>query len=61
MPACWCDASFVLLQARDTVEAIGLRANRLKAWRRGELLAEMAEVVAKLHMTGRPNPVDFLV
>jgi cytosine deaminase len=27
-----CDASFVLLQARDTVEAIRLRANRLKVW-----------------------------
>jgi hypothetical protein len=30
-----CDASFVLLQARDTIEAIRLRANRLKVWRRG--------------------------
>jgi cytosine deaminase len=33
-----CDASFVLLQARDPVEAIRLRANRLKVWRKGQLL-----------------------
>jgi len=54
-----CDASFVLLQARDTIEAIRLRANRLKVWRKGTLLAETAEVVARLHVTGRPNAVGF--
>jgi len=54
-----CDASFVLLQARDPIEAIRLRANRLKVWRKGKLLAETAEVVAKLHMIGRPNAVVF--
>jgi len=54
-----CDASFVLLQARDPVEAIRLRANRLKVWKKGALLAQTAEVVAKLHVTGRPNAVGF--
>jgi cytosine deaminase len=54
-----CDASFVLLQARDPVEAIRLRANRLKVWRKGLLLAETAEVVAKLHTSGRPERVIF--
>ena len=54
-----CDASFVLLQARDPVEAIRLRANRLKVWRKGKLVAETAEVVAKLHVAGRPNAVGF--
>lgn len=54
-----CDASFVLLQARDTVEAIRLRANRLKVWRKGLLLAETPEVVAKLHTPGRPERVAF--
>ncbi|AMO25142.1 amidohydrolase family protein [Ramlibacter solisilvae] len=38
-----CDASFVLLQARDAVEAIRLRARRLKVWRQGSLLGEMPE------------------
>jgi cytosine deaminase len=47
------DASFVLLQARDPIEAIRLRANRLKVWRKGKLLAETAEVMAKLHLEGR--------
>jgi len=54
-----CDASFVLLQALDVVEAIRLRANRLKVWKKGKLLAETAEVAAKLHTPGRPERVTF--
>ena len=54
-----CDASFVLLQARDSIEAIRLRANRLKVWRKGKLLAETAEVVARLRMEGRPEVIGF--
>ena len=54
-----CDASFVLLQARDTIEAIRLRANRLKVWKKGKLLAETPEVVARLQLAGRPNAVGF--
>ena len=55
-----CDASFVLLQAHDPIEAIRLRANRLKVWRQGKLLAETAELVARLQLPGRPNAVGFL-
>ena len=55
-----CDASFVLLQARDPIEGIRLRANRLKVWRQGKLLAETAELVARLQLPGRPNAVGFL-
>ncbi len=54
-----CDASFVLLQARDPVEAIRLRANRLKVWKKGTLLAETPQVLAKLHVAGRPGAVGF--
>jgi cytosine deaminase len=54
-----CDASFVLLQARDPVEAIRLRANRLKVWKKGRLVAETPEMTASLHVTGRPRTVDF--
>ena len=43
-----CDASFVLLQARDAVEAIRLRANRLRVWKRGRLLAQTDPVVPRL-------------
>jgi len=49
-----CDASFVLLQAADPVDAIRLRANRLKVWKRGKLLGETAQVVSRLHLPGRP-------
>lgn len=55
-----CDASFVLLQARDVVEAIRLRANRLKVWRKGALLAETPEVAAALHVGGRPGQTRFM-
>jgi cytosine deaminase len=54
-----CDASFVLLQARDVVEAIRLRANRLKVWRKGQLLAQTAPVAAQLSIQGRPAHVTF--
>ena len=54
-----CDASFVLLQARDAIEAVRLRANRLKVWRKGKLLAETAEVVARLGLAGRASQVKF--
>ena len=49
-----CDASFVLLQARDTIDALRLRATRLKVFRRGQLLAETASVATTLHLGGRP-------
>ena len=50
-----CHADFVLLQARDPVEAIRLRATRLKVFRRGHLLAETPERRSQLHMPGRPT------
>ncbi|MGH8760166.1 MAG: amidohydrolase family protein, partial [Burkholderiales bacterium] len=56
-----CDASFVLLQARDSIEAIRLRANRLKVWRKGKLLAETAAVVAKLLLPQRSSTTIFMV
>ena len=55
-----CDASFVLLQARDVVEAIRLRANRLKVWKKGALLAETPEVMAKLRLPSRSIGAAFL-
>jgi cytosine/creatinine deaminase len=56
-----CDASFVLLQARGPVEAIRLRANRLKVWKNGKLLAQTPEVAAQLQLDGRPSSVAFAV
>jgi cytosine/creatinine deaminase len=53
------DASFVLLQARDPAEAIRLRANRLRVWRRGKLVAQTPELAAALTLDGRPARVVF--
>jgi len=55
-----CDASFVLLQARDVVEAIRLRSARLKVWRQGRLLAATPAVLPRLQVEGRPAQVDFM-
>ncbi|TWO69989.1 amidohydrolase family protein [Caenimonas sedimenti] len=54
------DASFVLLQARDVVEAIRLRAHRLKVWRAGRLLAQAPELSSSLALAGRPSTVGFM-
>ncbi|HSV54775.1 MAG TPA: amidohydrolase family protein, partial [Burkholderiaceae bacterium] len=54
-----CDASFVLLQARGTIEAIRLRANRLKVWKKGQLLAETAPVKTALNLPDRPGLTAF--
>ncbi|WP_326541933.1 amidohydrolase family protein [Pseudorhodoferax sp.] len=58
--AAGCDASFVLLQARDPVEAIRLRAARLKVFRKGQLVAESAPATAGLHLPGRPAQTAFM-
>jgi cytosine deaminase len=54
-----CDASFVLLQAKSPMDAIRLRANRLKVWRKGKVVAETAEVVTSMQVEGRPSQVRF--
>jgi cytosine deaminase len=56
-----CDASFVLLQARDPVEAIRLRANRLKVWKKGKLLAQTPGVSAQLQLPGRSATTGFMI
>ena len=52
-------ADFVLLQARDPVEAIRLRATRLKVFRAGKVVAETPAATAALHLSGRPATVDW--
>jgi cytosine deaminase len=53
-----CHADFVLLQARDPIEAIRLRATRLAVVRRGRVIAEAAPRVSRLSLPGRPGEVD---
>lgn len=55
-----CHADFVLLQARNTIEAIRLRAARLKVYRRGALVAESPEATASLYLDGRPGDTAFM-
>ena len=52
-------ADFVLLQARDPVEAIRLRAHRLVVVRRGAIVARTPPASAALHLPGRPPSVDW--
>ena len=55
-----CHASFVLLQARDVVEAIRLRAHRLKVWRKGAVLAATAPSISRIFVAQSESAVDFL-
>jgi cytosine deaminase len=53
-------ASFVLLQARNPIEAIRLRAHRLAVYRNGQRLADSPVVQMNLHLPHRPGQTDFL-
>ena len=52
-------ADFVLLQARDPVEAIRLRANRIMVVRRGRVVAHTPAAAAALYLPDRPPSVDW--
>ncbi len=54
-----CHADFVLLQARDAIEAIRLRATRLAVVRRARVIARMPAARAVLDLPGRPASVDW--
>jgi cytosine deaminase len=54
-----CHADLILLQARDPIEAIRLRATRLAVIRRGHVLAQAPAQVATLQLPGRPAVVSF--
>ena len=55
-----CHADFVLLQARDPVEAIRLRATRLAVFRRGRRVASTAPATAQLNLPDRPANTSFM-
>ncbi len=54
-----CHADFVLLQARDAIEAIRLRATRLAVVRRGRVIARTPAAHAALDLPGRPASVAW--
>ena len=53
-----CNADLVVLQARDAVEALRLKANRLTVIRRGTVIAATPARVTALNLSGRPEQVD---
>ena len=53
-------ADFVLLQARDPVEAIRLRATRLRVYRGGKLIARTPAATALIDLPGRAPSVDWM-
>jgi cytosine/creatinine deaminase len=55
-----CRADFVLLQARDAIEAIRLRATRLKVFRAGRVIAQTAPATATLSLEGQTRCVDWM-
>ena len=59
--AAGCNADFVLLQARDPVEAIRLRATRLQVFRRGKLIAQTPAAISQLHVAGRPAQTSLML
>jgi len=56
-----CHADFVVLQARDPVEAIRLRATRLAVVRRGQVIAQTPASVASLNLLGRPPSTQHML
>ena len=56
-----CHADFVLLEARDVVEAIRLRATRLAVVRRGRVIARTPSAATTLDLPGRPSGTRYRV
>ena len=53
-----CKANFVVLQAKDPIDAIRLKANRLAVVRAGKVIAETPETISTLAIEGRPQTVN---
>jgi cytosine/creatinine deaminase len=53
-----CNADLVILQARDPLEALRLKPNRLAVIRRGKVIARTPARVSELQLEGRPSTVD---
>ena len=53
-----CKADMVVLQARDQLEALRLKANRLFVIKAGKVIAETPRRLSSLHLEGRPAQVD---
>lgn len=54
-----CNADLVVLQAKDSIEALRLRSTRLMVMRRGKVIAQSPAKVARLDLGEEPIDVDF--
>ncbi len=54
-----CQADFVILDARDPIEALRLRPVRRYVVRRGRVISQTAAPIAQLTLDGRPQSVNF--
>ena len=53
-----CKANFVLLQAKDKIEAIRLKAHRIAVVRSGKVVSECAPVIKSINISGRPETLN---
>jgi cytosine deaminase len=58
--AAGCHADLVLLQARDAVESIRLRATRTKVFKQGKLIAESPAATSNLTLPGRTKQINWM-
>jgi len=54
-----CNADFVILQAKDEIEALRLRPARLRVYRRGKLLSSTPKQTATVQWGNETTEVDF--
>ena len=54
-----CNADMVVLQARDPMEAVRLKATRLFVIRRGKVIAKSAPSIAEVFLGDHNTTVDF--
>jgi cytosine deaminase len=53
-----CNANFVILQAKNPIEAIRLRATRLKVIRAGKVISQTPASTAQINLPNRPKTVE---
>ncbi len=53
-----CNADLIILQARDPLEALRLKPNRLAVIRRGKVIARTPARISELRIDGRPHAVE---
>ncbi len=56
-----CDANLVIFEAKDSIEAIRLRATRLHVIRKGKVIAQTPPSVTRLDLPNRPKAVGLTV